>query len=154
MKNSAVITLVALSVIALGSGAAYAANTAPQHQNNTPAQVETLSPEKQAAYDAMMKEHIDRVTPIQDKLNAKKLELNALSHNPNVKPEALSKLAGETSELQAQLRAERRALDDRMQKEFGIRAHGRHGDMKAHGARGGHNGTRAGHSQAGVRNCN
>ena len=37
---------------------------------------------KQGAYDAMMKDYYSRVSPIQDKLNAKGIELDALSLQP------------------------------------------------------------------------
>ena len=61
-----------------------------------------------------------RVSPIQDKLNAKGIELDALSRNPNAKPETISKLANEVAELRSQLRAERMTLGDKMEKELGV----------------------------------
>ena len=78
-----------------------------------------VSPEKQGAYDAMMKDYYSRVSPIQDKLNAKGIELDALSLlTPS--PETISKLANEVAELRSQLRAERMTLGDKMEKELGI----------------------------------
>ena len=131
MKISTLIAAFALSAIVFGSGSAFAANNPTAGRGAAAAGTEALSPEKQSAYEAMMKEHFDRVAPIQDKLNAKSLELNALSRNVNARPETISRLAGEVADLQARLRAERRALGDRMEKELGIRGYGMHGGMGA-----------------------
>lgn len=63
-----------------------------------------LTPEKQAKYDAIYKEADARIQPLKDKAWAKHTELNALSGNPNTKPEAISKLTGELSDLRTQIR--------------------------------------------------
>ena len=104
----------------------------------------SLSPEKQTAYEAMMKDFFNRVSPMRDTMSAKRLELNALSRNPNVKPETLSKLANEVTELRSQLRAERMAFGDKMKQELGVRpGYGMMGNgMRGHdgGRLGGHGG--------------
>ena len=111
MKTRALITAFALSAIVLGSGvSAFAYNGYHNYGNH--AGMYAVSPEKQGAYDAMMKDYYSRVSPIQDKLNAKGIELDALSRNPNAKPETISKLANEVAELRSQLRAERMTLGD------------------------------------------
>ena len=119
MKTRALIAAFALSAIVLGSGvSAFAYNGYHNYGNH--AGMYAVSPEKQGAYDAMMKDYYSRVSPIQDKLNAKGIELDALSRNPNAKPETISKLANEVAELRSQLRAERMTLGDKMEKELGI----------------------------------
>ena len=150
MKTRALITAFALSAIVLGSGvSAFAYNGYHNYGNH--AGMYAVSPEKQGAYDAMMKDYYSRVSPIQDKLNAKGIELDALSRNPNAKPETISKLANEVAELRSQLRAERMTLGDKMEKELGVQPGrgmmgngmgyhngGRHGG--GHGGHGGHGG--------------
>lgn len=86
MKTRALIAAFALSAIVLGSGvSAFAYNG--YHNGNHAGMMSSLSPEKQGAYEAMMKDYYNRVSPIQDKLNGKSIELDALSRNPNAKPE-------------------------------------------------------------------
>ncbi len=149
MKTRALIAAFALSAIVLGSGVSAFAYSGYCNNSDRGA-ISSLSPEKQSAYQAMMKEHFDRISPLRDKLDAKRIELNALSSNPNAKPETLSKLAGEVAELQAQLRTERRALGDRMEKDLGIRhgygmGHGMGGMMDGRGYHGGRHGGHGGH---------
>ena len=75
MKTRALIAAFALSVIVLGSGvSAFAYNG--YHNNGNHAGMSAVSPENQGAYDAMMKDYYSRVSPIQDKLNAKGIELD------------------------------------------------------------------------------
>ena len=144
MKTRALVAAFALSAIVLGSGvSAFAYNGSCGNANGSG--MVSLSPENQCAYEAMLKEYRNRIAPLQDKLSAKRLELNALSRNNNTKPETLSKLAGEVAELQAQIRSEDRALGDRMEKELGIRGYGMMGGM--HGGRG-HRG--GGHMNGGM----
>ena len=119
MKTRALIAAFALSAIVLGSGvSAFAYNGYHNYGNH--AGMYAVSPENQGVYDAMMKDYYSRVSPIQDKLNAKGIELDALSRNPNAKPETISKLANEVAELRSQLRAERMTLGDKMEKELGV----------------------------------
>ena len=144
MKTRALIAAFALSAIVLGSGvSAFAYNGYHNYGNH--AGMSALSPEKQGAYDAMMKDYYSRVSPIQDKLNAKGIELDALSRNPNAKPETISKLANEVAELRSQLRAERMTLGDKMEKELGIRpGRGMMGNGMMGNGMGYHNGGRHG----------
>ena len=76
MKTRALIAAFALSAIVLGSGgSAFAYNGYHNYGNH--AGMYAVSPEKQGAYDAMMKDYYSRVSPIQDKLNAKGIFLGA-----------------------------------------------------------------------------
>ncbi|WP_353119396.1 periplasmic heavy metal sensor [Nitratidesulfovibrio sp.] len=89
-----------------------------------------LTPEKQAKFDAVYKEADARIQPLKDKAWAKHTELNALSTNPNTKPETISKLAGELADLRTQIRKEYTALDERLEKEVGVNpGYGRMGHM-------------------------
>ena len=143
MKTRALIAAFALSAIVLGSGvSAFAYNG---YHNGDHAGMSALSTEKQGAYEAMMKDYYNRVSPIQDKLAGKNIELDALSRNPNTKPETISKLANEVAELRSQLRAERMALGDKMEKELGIQP--RHGMMG--GGMGNHMGNGMGNHNGG-----
>ena len=145
MKTRALIAAFALSAIVLGSGvSAFAYNG--YHSYGSHAGMPASSPENQSAYDAMMKEYYSRVSPIQDKLDAKDIELEALSRNPNAKPEAISKLANEVAERRSQLRAARMALGDRMENDRGMAGYGMMGNGRGyhhggrHGGHGGHGG--------------
>ena len=134
MKTRALIAAFALSAIVLGSGvSAFAYNGYHNYGNH--AGMYAVSPENQGAYDAMMKDYYSRVSPIQDKLNAKGIELDALSRNPNAKPETISKLANEVAELRSQLRAERMTLGDKMEKEPRYPALPRHDGQRYDGQR-------------------
>lgn len=89
-----------------------------------------LTPEKQAKFDAVYKEADARIQPLKDKAWAKHTELNALSTNPNTKPETISKLTGELADLRTQIRKEYTALDERLEKEVGVNpGYGRMGHM-------------------------
>ena len=149
MKTRALIAAFALSAIVLGSGvSAFAYNGYHNYGNH--AGMYAVSPENQGAYDAMMKDYYSRVSPIQDKLNAKGIELDALSRNPNAKPETISKLANEVAELRSQLRAERMTLGDKMEKELGIQpCRGMMGNGMMGNGMGYHTGGRHGGGQGG-----
>ena len=107
-----------------------------------------------------MKACCSRVSPIQDRLNAKGIGLDALSRNPNAKPETISKLANEVAELRSQLRAERMTLGDKMEKELGIRPgrgmmrNGMMGNGMGYHNGGRHGGGHGGHGGGYGSNCN
>lgn len=153
MKTRALIAAFALSAIVLGSGVSAFAYNGYHHYGNR-AGMSSFSPEKQGAYEAMMKDYYNRVSPIQDKLNAKSIELDALSRNPNAKPETISKLANEVAELRSQLRAERITLGDKMEQELGVQpGNGMMGNGMGYYHHGGrHGGGHGGHG--GYGNCN
>ena len=142
MKTRALIAAFALSAIVLGSGvSAFAYNGYHNYGNH--AGMYAVSPEKQGAYDAMMKDYYSRVSPIQDKLNAKGIELDALSRNPNAKSEDISKLAQDVAQLQTQVRAANRDFQDKVQKELGVQMGPRGGMMGGYGPM--HNGMMGGY---------
>ena len=103
-----------------GMMAGYAGNYGAGYHYNTAYQ--SLTPEKQAAVDKLIQEHVAEVTPLRTQLLAKRLELDALSGNPNVQPEQVSKLAAEVADLSSKLRASGLAFRDKLSAETGIDA--------------------------------
>lgn len=103
---------------------------------------QNLTPEKQAAVDKLIQEHAAATNPLLEQLQAKRLELDALSGNPNARPESISKLAGEVAKLSSQLRNSRIEFRDKMAQEMGSGAMpgamGGYGGMMGRGAMGGH----------------
>lgn len=79
-----------------------------------------LTPEKQQAVTKILKDSETRLIPLQEKMQAKRLELNALSGNANVKPETLSALAGEIAALGTQIRKEVMDRKDKIAAETGM----------------------------------
>lgn len=122
MKTPAFVAALAFSALVLGSGVSAFAYHGYGHPYGGPNGMASLPSEKQDAYEAMMKDYYNRLSPLQDKLESKRIELDALSRNPNAKPETISALAQEVAQLRSQLRSERLSLNDKMEKEIGIRA--------------------------------
>lgn len=81
---------------------------------------QNLTPEKRAAVDKLIQEHTAAMEPLRQQLDAKRLELNALSGNPNAKPEYISKLAGEVAQLSTQIRNSGSEFRARMAEEMGF----------------------------------
>ncbi len=136
MKTRAFVAALAFSALILGTGVSAFAYHGYGHPYGGPNGMASLPSDKQDAYDAMMKEHYNRVSPLRDKLESKRIELDALSRNPNAKPETISALANEVAQLMS--------LGDKMEKEIGVRA-GR--GMGGYG--GYHHGGRSGHGHGG-----
>lgn len=86
-----------------------------------------LTPEKQAAIDTILKASDTRMRPLMDQYSAKRIELDALAGNPNVKPETISKLADEIAALQGQIRNEMITRNDKITTEGGVAARGNRG---------------------------
>jgi hypothetical protein len=104
--------------------------------------------EKREAVFAVLKEHRAKTQELREQLWVKRTTLEALSGNPKVEPSELVKLVTEMSALRIQLKKERVALAERIEKEFGIQmpsgkgfgmGHGPKG-FKGHGGHGGHGG--------------
>lgn len=95
---------------------------------------DALSPEKQTLYDSIMKNFTDRVSSLQEKMQAKRIELNTLSRSPNVDTEAIRTASRELAALQAEMDKEYAALREQINKEVGISLpfYGGRGDMYHH----------------------
>ncbi|WP_294624943.1 periplasmic heavy metal sensor, partial [uncultured Bilophila sp.] len=83
MKTRAFVAALAFSALILGTGVSAFAYHGYGHPYGGPNGMASLPSDKQDAYDAMMKEHYNRVSPLRDKLESKRIELDALSRNPN-----------------------------------------------------------------------
>ncbi|EMG37074.1 Heavy-metal resistance [Desulfocurvibacter africanus PCS] len=81
------------------------------------APIQALTPEQQAKFDKIMTEHQKKTHAVREDMWAKKTELNALSVNPNTKPERISQLVAELKSLRAKQYAEREALNATLKKE-------------------------------------
>lgn len=97
-----------------------------------------LSEEKRAALNTLMEECRAAMEPLREQLEAKRLELNALSGNPNARPDDISRLAKETAALHTKIRSVGRNFRDKAQKELGVPAGAGTGMKGGHGMRGYH----------------
>lgn len=149
MKTRAFVSALAFSALVLGSGVSAFAYHGYGHPYGGPNGMASIPSDRQDAYDAMMKEHYDRVSPLRDKLESKQIELDALSRNPNAKPESISALANEVAQLRSQIRSERISLGDRMEKEIGVRGGRGMGGRGMGGYGGYHHGGGYGHGHGG-----
>lgn len=116
--------LMAAALAALIGGGLFVTDAHAKRDWHGRQQYETLAPEKQATYDAVMKEYHAKMAPLMEKMMAKRLELNALTGNSNADPKHISALASDIAALQTQIRQERMNLDDRLRTEVGIEARG------------------------------
>lgn len=82
--------------------------------------LEQLTPEKQQAFQALQEAFQDKMDPLRNQMWVKRTELQALSVNPNAKPEALSGLVQEMGELRNTMHQERRAFREQVRTEIGI----------------------------------
>ena len=115
MRTRSVLAAILAATLFLGAGsAAFARNGGAMFSN--------LPPEKQQAVAQIMKDADTRLLPLMEKMQAKRLELNALSRNPNVKPETLSSLAAEIAALGTSIRKERTDRNDKIAAETGMPA--------------------------------
>ncbi len=101
-----------------------------------------LPPEKQKAYQEIVKTFSPRFSALHDQFVVKRMELNALSRNPNTSPELISRTASELSTIMAAMRKEQSAFRERFEKEIGPfppmkgPRHGRPGRGPGHPGRG------------------
>ncbi|MCH5276228.1 MAG: periplasmic heavy metal sensor [Desulfovibrionaceae bacterium] len=93
-----------------------------------------LTEEKRAELDALAREHRAAVEPLREQLEARHLELNALSGNPNMRPEDISRLAKEVAGLRARIRTANQTFREKAQ-ELGVPVRPRAGMRGACGRR-------------------
>lgn len=87
--------------------------------NRNPA-IQQLPQEKQDQLKGILDEHRKEMTPMRNAMWEKRTLLKALSVNPNTKPETITALVDELSDLRAQAQTRREALQSRVSKEIGI----------------------------------
>jgi zinc resistance-associated protein len=109
----------------------------------TPGQIAQLTPEKQEAYKKIMDAFRTKMTPLREAMWQKRLELKALSPNPNTQPDEIRALVKEMGALHSQIRTEHEDLKNRLEKEIGLKVgkggfhHPRRGNgMRDHQGRG------------------
>lgn len=120
----------ALAIATMLAGAAVTAQANPMnhggyrgHGGGYASQVyNELKPEQQIKYDAIFKAFQDSMSPLTEKMMAKRLELDTLSGNPNADPKRITALSEDIASLRTQMWAERVKLDEKLQKEVGISA--------------------------------
>ncbi len=93
---------------------------------------DTLTPEKQELYTKIVTEADKEMAPLNEKMSAKRAELDALYNNPESEPAAVGKVAGELAKMRTQMRDMQRDLSLRLEKEVGIQPMGRGHKMGEH----------------------
>jgi zinc resistance-associated protein len=83
-------------------------------------QIAQLTPEKQEAYQTIMQDFQDKMTPLRETMWQKRMELEALSPNPNTQPDEIKGLVREIGALHTQMRGEHQGLRERLEKEIGL----------------------------------
>ncbi len=141
-KTFSILTVTAVLAALLVSGTAFAYNHNGDFDGPCGGpgykQHEALAPEKREKFDEIMKRHFDRVQPLREQMWAKRTELEALSKNPNTKPETISKLVQDMSGLRGQMIQERESLRSSLEKEVGISGFGPGRGFDGHGDCGGY----------------
>lgn len=133
----------AVMAVLLSSSLALAQPGAHDHggQAGAQAQAQALTPEQQAKLDKILADYQKKTFPLSQDMWAKHTELQALSANPNTKPEQISKLVAELKDLRAKQFAAREALNETLKKEglpaFGAGGCGMMGRGMGHGMKGG-----------------
>lgn len=157
-KKTATLALIAALTLSLGGTALayrgmdenYGSGNCYMYEGNDHYTGKALTPEKQQIFDQIMLESRAKMTPLMDKMWAKQTELRALSDNPNTKPESISKLVAEMSELRTQMRNEMIARNDKIKSSVGINpGYGMH-NGRGHGGGKGHGGKGRGHDGYGM----
>lgn len=137
MKRPLRIVTLAAGVLILSTGVAMAKPDRDMDRPGTMcpagAAYSQLTPEKQQLFRSIMMEHQDKVAPLRDQLKVKRMELKALSRNPNTQPEHISKVSAEIGDLMSKIRAEKTAIRVRLDKEVGFMPPMMMGDMPGHG---------------------
>ena len=138
----------------LWSGNAQAASDAPRHQGRNDCIYQSLSAEKQAQFDVILKEFDAKTAPLRDKIAAKHIELKTLGNAPTPDAKAIGKASEELVALRNEFAKERQIMADRVNKELGIDI------LSGKGAAHGYNGSPCGSPEgprgihSGARGCN
>jgi hypothetical protein len=100
-----------------------------------------VTPEQEAAMEALFQKHIQAVEPLRQELYAKRLELDALGNNPNARPETITGLSREIAKLDGELRKANLDFRAELRNDPNIKlppyGAGPWGDMRGHGPYGG-----------------
>ncbi len=99
------------------------ADARPHHWQSCPGNeyvYDSLTPEKQAQYDAIMDDFSNKMAPLRDKMRAKRIELDTLGNAATPDPKAIGKASEELVALHNEFVKERAAMRERISKELGI----------------------------------
>ena len=133
MKFSKIFATVAVLGLVV-SGANFAdARSYNGHYGNGMSQLSTDQYDK---LEKMREDNDNKMRPAHRELQAKRLELNALSNNANTDPKTISKLVKEVTELRNKIDDNRVAFSGSVESKFGIQ----YGGHRMGGNRGGHGG--------------
>lgn len=117
MKRKMLPAAAAITMMLFTSGTAFAQAKDEKGPPPVPPAFAEISAEDRAALDKLFDDHRTKTAPLRDQLWAKRMEYEALSDNPNVKPDEIKALVAEMSKLRTQLRGERdtlrKALNDK-----------------------------------------
>ena len=135
-------TLAVALVAALTGGMALTAQARPGDFHHGPrgprpcqeAVYQALTPEKQAQYDAIMRDFTEKTAPLRDKLAAKYIEVRTLGQSPTPDPKAVGKATEELVALRNEFAKERQAMVERIANEVGINV--LYGGPRGHGCPG------------------
>lgn len=135
-------TLAVALVAALTGGMALTAQARPGDFHHGPrgprpcqeAVYQALTPEKQAQYDAIMRDFTEKTASLRDKLAAKYIEVRTLGQSPNPDPKAVGKATEELVALRNEFAKERQAMVERIANEVGINV--LYGGPRGHGCPG------------------
>ena len=119
MKKRIVIIITVLALISM-SAFAMAAGKGNRGRN-----VDTLTPEKQAAVEKIVDKHHVKLVELREQIWAKQTELQALSRSGKAERTDIQSLIADISKLRTSMNAERDAMRSEIEKETGITAYGR-----------------------------
>lgn len=110
------ISLMALSLAAAVPMAAYAVphDAPPRDGKAVRPPLPPLSEEQIAQARSLAKEYREAVSPLREQLREKKMELKALSPNPNTKPEELRQIIRDIIALEKQIDVQKEAFREKM----------------------------------------
>lgn len=80
---------------------------------------QTLTPEKQAKYNEIVKSAEEAMLPLREKMMAKRLQLDTMASMPNMNEEAIAKAAAEVASLHTQMIKVHDMMADRLANELG-----------------------------------
>jgi len=81
---------------------------------------QSLTPEKQAKYNEIIKSAEEAMLPLREKMMAKRLQLDTMASMPNMNEEAIAKAAAEVASLHTQMIKVHDMMADRLANELGI----------------------------------
>jgi zinc resistance-associated protein len=125
MKRNMIITTAVIAVLLTASlvfAGRYGTGNCPRQGGGAGSGpvLEQMTPEKQQAFETLRQTFRDRMLTLRDQMWVKRAELQALSVNPNTKPETLTGLVKELGDLRSTMQQERNSFHEQVRSEIGI----------------------------------